>query len=561
MDPQRQRIRDDLRGVVLGDVLCDDIATTLYASDGSLFQVRPLAVVRPRSTDDVAAVMRYADDQNLPIHARGAGTGLAGESLGQGVMIDFSRYMRRVLETRDDAVRVQPGVVHARLNEQLRPLNRLFGPDPAMSQVTTMGSVIAIDNSGSHWPLYGSARSQTLSLEIVLADGTVMEVGRERLRRPSLDEDPHAAQRAVLAGDVAELCSEHRDLILAKKPRTLVNRSGYDLATTYDGETLDLAKLICGSEGTLGLITAATVAIQPLPKFKVAAILMFASLEHAVQAVPLLMAYGPCALDMLDRRHLSLAVEHDPRFEPIVSRDTEALLLIEFSGDNLRAEQDKVRAAVDDVTKLHRLAFDARIASDMDELRLFWRLARRVTPTLQRAGGAARPVPFVEDVAIPPETLGDFLGRLQRVLKSHQVTASFYGHVGHGQLHIRPFLDMNSPADTAKLDALAGDLYDETLAVGGTISGEHGDGLSRTPFVRRQYGELCDVFAQVKRLFDPKGLLNPGKILAERADERVSLTAFLRPGGATVVPSPARGRERERRSDRGRGERPAAARR
>src|SRR4051812_42465201 len=176
MDPQRERIEQDLRGLIDGEVRCDDVFLQLYASDASIYQIKPLGVVRPRSTEDVVAVLRYASENGIPIHARGAGTGLAGESLGPGLLVDFSRHMRRIIATNENTVRVQPGVVHERLNRHLAPLGREFGPDPAMSTVTTMGSVVAIDAAGSHWLKHGSARRHIVSLQIVLADGTVMEV-------------------------------------------------------------------------------------------------------------------------------------------------------------------------------------------------------------------------------------------------------------------------------------------------------------------------------------------------------------------------------------------------
>ena len=195
MDPERQRIQEDLRGLVTGDVRCDDLFLELYASDASLYQIRPLGVVRPRNTDDVAAVVKYAAEKQIPIHARGAGSGLAGESLGRGIVVDFSRFMRRILRTDAESVRVQPGVVHAKLNEYLAPTGRVFGPDPANTNVTTIGSVIALDASGSYWLKYGSARRHIKSLQVVLADGTVMEVGRERLP-DSATAHPAAANSA-----------------------------------------------------------------------------------------------------------------------------------------------------------------------------------------------------------------------------------------------------------------------------------------------------------------------------------------------------------------------------
>ena len=181
LDQQRERIQDDLRGLIAGEVRCDDVFLQLFASDASIYEIKPLAVVRPRSAADVAACVQYAAEKRIPVHARGAGTGVAGESLGPGLILDFSAHLRRVIRIDEDRVRVQPGVVHERLNEQLRQLGRMFGPDPATSSVTTIGSMIAIDAAGSRWLKYGSTRRHVQSLQVVLADGQVLEVGREPL--------------------------------------------------------------------------------------------------------------------------------------------------------------------------------------------------------------------------------------------------------------------------------------------------------------------------------------------------------------------------------------------
>ncbi len=247
MDQERERIKDDLRGLVKGDVRCDDVFLQLYASDASIFEIRPMAVVRPRSLADVVAVVRYAAENKLPIHPRGAGTGLAGESLGAGIVVDFSRYMRRILDTGADSVRLQPGVVHAHLNEHLRPRGRQFGPDPAMSIVTTMGSVVAIDAGGSHWLKYGSARQHVRSLQaIVLADGQVMEVGREPVAGPQFDSQ---SPRGRLVTELADLILRHRQAIETHRPESLVNRCGYQLRGVLGDQELDLPKLLSGSEG------------------------------------------------------------------------------------------------------------------------------------------------------------------------------------------------------------------------------------------------------------------------------------------------------------------------
>ncbi len=522
MDHQRERILDDLRGLIDGLVRCDDLFLQLYASDASIYQVRPMAVVCPSHSDDVVACTQYAAENGLPIHARGAGTGLAGESLGGGLVLDFSRSMQRILRVDDRRVRLQPGVVHARLNRTLAERSMIFGPDPAMSAVTTMGGVIGVDSAGSHWLQYGSARRHVESLQVVLADGTRLELGNEPLERA---DDPFP-QRRRLVREVASLIRRSGDLLAEHSPRSPVNRCGYQLNDVLTDTHLDLAKLLTGSAGTLALTTEATVGIEPDVRYRAVALLLFGSMENAARAVTEVVAFSPAACDLMDRRHVSLAREHDVRFDLLIPAETEAVLLVEFAGDDMDEVRDSLRRMIDRLWRRKKLAFGARHTIDPTEVELYWGLARHVVPTLYRLKGSSRPLPFVEDLAVPPAALPGFLTSMQNVFKKHQATFSLFGHAGHGQLHVRPFLDLASSADVRRMEQIAAELYEQVWLAGGTISGEHGDGFSRTQFIRRQYGPLYDSFRDLKQIFDPNNLLNPGKVIGGETD---ALTKHLRP--------------------------------
>jgi FAD/FMN-containing dehydrogenase/Fe-S oxidoreductase len=527
MDQEQDRVQADLRGVLEGDVHCDDAFVQMYASDASIFQIRPLGVVRPRSTADVVACVQYAAENQIPLHARGAGSGLAGESLGHGLVLDFSYYMRRVIEVGTDRVRVQPGVVLGQLNEQLAEFGRCFGPDPANRAVTTMGSVVAIDAGGSHWLRYGSARQHVDSLKVVLASGKVVQLGKHDVGIGVDGEesgaDPHTTK---LARGIADLIRANSELIAKHQPRVPVSRCGYRLDDVLRDDRVDLARLLVGSEGTLGLIVEATLLTQELPRHRGVAMLLFDRLENAALAALEIPRMGATACDLLDRRLLRLACESDVNYEQLLPSGTEALLLVEKEGNSPAEVRDGLNQIAHHIRRRRKLAFDARIAIEPDDVELYWRLPQRVVPTLYRLKGSTRPLPFVEDIVVPPSELPGFLVSLQNVLKKHQVTASLFGHVGHGQLHIRPFLDLADPEHLRRMQHLARDLYQEVLDVGGSISGEHGDGLSRTWFLREQFGPLYAVLTQVKNLFDPQQILNPGKIIDHSGQ---SLLQNLRP--------------------------------
>ncbi len=414
LDHQRERIQEDLRGLISGDVRCDDLFCQLFASDGSIYEIRPLGVVRPRSTADVAACVQYAAEKRISLHARGAGSGMAGESLGPGLIVDFSKYLRRVLHVdapvhgENTGVRVQPGIVHERLNAHLRPRGRIFGPDPANTAVTTVGSMIAIDASGSRWLKYGSVRRHVESLQVVLADGQVMEFGREPIvAGASIDSNP---RKRELINRLSAILAASTDVIRSQQPRSPLNRCGYNLADVVGEDSLDLAGVMVGSEGTLALITEATLATQSLPRHRGVVLLLYESLDKAARSVPLILPWRPAACDLMDRRHLSLVRESEVRFDLLIPAEAEAALLVEFEGDEPQELRDQMRGLIESVQQQARLAFGSRQAFDQEETELFLNLPNRAMPLLYRLKGPSRPVPVVEDVSVPPERPARFPG-------------------------------------------------------------------------------------------------------------------------------------------------------
>ena len=505
----QERVEADLRGLLEGQVLCDHEFLQLYASDASIYEIRPLAVVRPRGLADVRACVQYAAENGIPVHARGSGTGLAGDSLGPGLVLDFSHTMRRIVSLEPETVRVQPGVILAHLNRQLSRHGRLFGPDPSNRAVTTMGSVLALDASGTHWLRYGSARQHVESLQVVLADGRVMEVGRHTVERIGGGDVGELVRR------VAELIRREETVIAENQPRTVLNRFGYHLHGVLKDGQLDLAKMLVGSEGTLALITEATLRTSPIPAKRGLALLFFDRLDSAARAAREIVRRDVASCDLMDRRLLTIAREMDVRYELLIPAEAEALLLVEQAGDEAGEVGERLRQLVIDLTRHQQLAFDSRITLETEERNFYWRLSRRVVSTLFRLKGNSRAIPFIEDIAVPPEQVPEFLVRVQNVLKAHAVTAPLFGHVGHGQLHLRPFLDLSHPEHRRTMQALATDLYEEVLTFGGTVSSQRAAGLSRTWFLRRQAGPLYEVYREVKRIFDPQNILNPGKVVAE----------------------------------------------
>ena len=517
MDQERQRIAEDLRGVVAGEVLCDDASRALYATDGSLFEVWPLVVVRPRSVDDVAATVRWAAERGVAIHPRGAGSSLTGDALGSGVVVDCSRYLRRIVATTGDTVRVQPGVVGLQLEEHLERFGRTFGPDPAAAAVTTIGGMIGRNTSGSRFLRHGAVRGRVAALQVVLADGTVVELEptAPRLLPGAAVGGPvdPASRVAGLAVGVDAVLADSAAVIAAGQPPNRLSHGGYRLDDLRRDGLVDLPRLMCGAAGTLGIVTEATLRTVPGDTAVAVALVLFDCLEKAGQAALRISSLGPSACDLFDKRHLALARGSRVDFDLLIPPVADAGLLIEFSDTDLTTANARLDDAIRRLQGVKRLCLDIRRAEDPGDAAMFWDLSRRLVSTLHGVRGVSRPVPFIEDIVVPPETLPDFLGRLQGALKRCAATAMIFGHAAHGQLHVRPYANPGDPADRAALVRLAEEVYAEVVAVGGTIGGEQGLGLSRTGFFARHFPELAEVFARIKQVFDPAGLMNPGKIV------------------------------------------------
>ena len=531
MDEQQQRIVEDLSGLFRGELCCNRLTTALYASDAGLYQMSPLGVAFPLDRDDVGTLARYSAETDLPLIARGAGTGIAGGAIGSGLIVDFSRHMRNVVSIDEETVRVQPGIVRDALNRILKVHDRYFAPDPSNAAITTIGGMLAVDAAGSHSVRIGSTRDHVQSLELVLAGGGVIEAANESLdlfksspvHAGSSSHDLKNTAAGVVSqrikrttlSKLSKILADNEELIRVHQPALTRNCCGYYLRGILNDDHLHLPRLLVGSEGTLGLFTEATLHTTPLTAHRGVVLILFGELEAALRAVQVISTQQPSACDLLDRRLLSLAREADDRFEKLISPAAETALIVEQTGYSERQSRERIRMVVDAVRSLNQRAEVAHEAYTLDEVEFLWSLPAKVVPLLTKLHGMTRPVPFVEDIAVPPEALRDFLIHAQKVFQKHEVTATLYSHAAAGQVHLRPFLPTPTPQDGDHIESISRDLYQAVFAVGGTISGEHGDGLSRTAFIRSQYGPLYRAFQQIKDLFDPHSLMNPGKIVSD----------------------------------------------
>lgn len=513
-DEASERIAADLAGMIKGDVFSDKLTRAAYSSDASIYGIVPTCVVAPRDRDDVAAVVKYARQKGLSIAARGAGSGVAGESLCAGIVLDMARYMDRIIGVGEDGETVvcEPGVVLGDLNDYLAEYGRKIGPDPSTANRAVTGGCVANNATGAHSLDYGYMGDYVESIEAVLADGSVVELANDTDAASVKDE-----KVGGIAKEICDLLSGADEVIAKALPATKRNRSGYTIAGICHGGRVDLARLMGGSEGTLGIFTKITLRTVTLPKAKGLVQLEFESFEQTAKAVPVIVESGASACELMDRSLMDVAREHLEAYRDILPEDCTAVLLVEHTGQT----EEQVKERIEETDKaVGELACGRMVVLDEERQKRLWRMRKDAAPLLDRVKGRRRPVPFIEDVSVESTKLAEYIAGLEQIGRRYEISMSFYGHAGDGELHIRPYLDLGRAGDVEKMQRIANDVFTLAWSLGGSISGEHADGLVRAAFVRRQYGdEFYDLLCRVKKIFDPEGVLNPGKIIND--DENV----------------------------------------
>ncbi|MFA7248612.1 MAG: FAD-linked oxidase C-terminal domain-containing protein [Dehalococcoidia bacterium] len=534
-----ERLAADLAAGLAGgasDVLIDRGSRLLYATDASIYEMEPLAIVFPRGAPDIQHVVRVAAAQGVPILTRGAGTSLAGQAVNHAIVIDCSRHMNRVLEVNaaDRWARVEPGVVLDQLSRAARPHGLQYGIDPATRNRATIGGGIGNNSCGAHSLIYGKTVDQVIAVDVVLADGSLATFEEtdggdllEQMSTPGLEGDIYRGVRRVAHRERAE--------IAARYPGIQRRVSGYNLDEFTGEGAMNLARMIVGSEGTLAIVVEARVRLVPVPALKGVAALHFRSVVEACRATPEALKLQAASIEVIDdtiirrcRESIGYADLAD-----FVRGEAGALLMIEVYADDpgeLRAHLDSIER--DMVGR--GIAYDCVTTTDAREQARMWRMREAGLGLLMSMRGDAKPIAYVEDTAVAPERLGDFVERFDAIVRAHGTEAAHYGHASVGCLHIRPVVNIKSDAGATTMQAIASEVADLVIEFGGSLSGEHGDGILRGVFTERMFGaRLTEAFREVKRTFDPAGILNPGKII-----DTPPLLDNLRLGPATVNAQP-----------------------
>ncbi|MGH7144124.1 MAG: FAD-linked oxidase C-terminal domain-containing protein [Planctomycetota bacterium] len=505
-----------LAQLLAGEVYDDSYSRSLYATDASIYEIEPQVVAYPRDRADVVAAVRYCQSQKLPIVGRGGGSGLAGETLTTGVVLDLTVHMNHILwiDPAAQTVRVQPGVVLATLNAALAPYGLYYTPDPSSHNRATVGGVLGNNATGAHSIKLGAARNWVTAMETVVSNGQVFEARPMTLA--SADWREVSSHRSGFVGqihrDTAAICAEYETLIAERQPKTTRNRSGYLMKGVLHDGAIDLTQLLVGSEGTLGICTEATLQLRRKRSRQVLCMLHFATLLDACRAVPRVLTTDPDTCEMLDRHVMDLGREARPAIAHVLRKDAGACLMVEYEGDEAAPLLEKAQALAGLFQPAGQyMVTSLEIMTEPEAMQNVWEIRKAAVPMLFKKFHGRQPIPVIEDVAVPPDRLAEYVAHVEKVFAENDLTVVAYAHAGHGELHIRPYLDLRQAGDVDRLETIATAIYRKVWELGGTISGEHGEGLVRAQFIKDQYGPLYEVFKLVKGVWDPNGIFNPDK--------------------------------------------------
>lgn len=500
------------------------------ATDNSIYQLLPQAIVFPRSTADVILVMRLAaqdEFRSVTFTPRGGGTGTNGQSLNNGVVIDLSRYMNRILEINPEQgwVRAEAGVIKDQLNAYLKPYGYFFAPELSTSNRATLGGMINTDASGQGSLVYGKTSDHVLGLRSVLLNGDLLDTAPL-----PVSEARRCAQEESAAGELyrttLESCETHRQTILESFPKLNRFLTGYDLRHVFsdDMQTFDLTRILTGSEGTLAVITEAKLNITPIPEVRRLVNVKYDAFDSALRNAPFMVAAQALSVETVDSKVLNLAREDivwhsvSELITDVPDKSLLGLNIVEFCGDDEALIDGQVASLCKRLDSLmannEAGVIGYQVCLELSAIERIYAMRKKAVGLLGNSKGAAKPIPFVEDTCVPPEHLADYITEFRALLDSHHLEYGMFGHVDAGVLHVRPALDMCSPEQEMLMKQISDDIVALTAKYGGLLWGEHGKGF-RAQYSEAFFGDtLYRELRRIKGAFDPENRLNPGKICA-----------------------------------------------
>ena len=505
-----------------GEVLFDAFTRGRYSTDASIYQAEPVGVIVPRSEQDIVRIVQIAAEEGVPVLARGGGTSQCGQTVGNGIVADVSKYLNKVLslDTEARTVRVQPGIVLEQLNNFLKSHGLFFPIDPSTASRATIGGMAGNNSCGARSIRYGNMVHNVCAIDAVMANGQTWHFGPVAADLDGLRDHPGYRKlverlRAIASREAAE--------IEARMPKLLRRVGGYNIDSIAPGNH-NMARMLVGSEGTLAFFTAIELELQTIPAHKVLGVCQFPTFYQAMDATRHIVTLAPAAVELIDRTMIELARDiaaFRPTVERFVRGKPEALLLVEFAGDD---HTEQIRRLAELEQLMGTLGFaDALIKiTDSAFQRAVWEVRKAGLNIMMSMKGDGKPVSFIEDCAVGLDDLAEYTDRLNQVFAKHGTTGTWYAHASVGCLHVRPVLNMKDEADVHKMRAIAEEAFAMVREYKGSHSGEHGDGIVRSEFHEPMFGpRIVRALEEIKDSFDPDELFNPGRIVRPpRMDDR-----------------------------------------
>ncbi|HEC44643.1 MAG TPA: FAD-binding oxidoreductase [Bacteroides sp.] len=514
---ERNQFEAELRNGVKGDVSFDDYTLGIYATDASIYQIMPIAVVVPADEQDVRSAIQVAQKYNISIVPRGGGTSLGGQAAGSSLILDFSKYMNQILEVnvREKWARVQPGIVLDELNAFLKQYGLHFAPDPATSSRATVGGMIGNNSSGTKSIIYGITRDHVIETKTLLSDGSVFNFKASPIGEQLEKLEKTSGREYQLISGFKKIIDDNHDDITKAFPDIMRRVQGYNLDSFVNTDNWNLSNLMTGSEGTLGVILDAKVNLEPLPKSKILCAVHFTDLIECIGTVSTILDHKPSAVEIMDedviiraRKNLSIAPLTD-----WVEGDPKGILVVEFFGNTDEEVKKKAELLASDLQEKKK-GYAWPILSEPGQQGKVWAVRKNGLGLMLGIKGDRKPLAFIEDAAIPIEHLPEYINNILKFCRERDVPVAMYAHASVGLIHVRPVLNLKQQIDIDNMKAIARHSFELVKRFGGSLSGEHGDGRTRSPFLEEYFGpKVYGAFRKVKELFDPDGIMNPGIIV------------------------------------------------
>jgi FAD/FMN-containing dehydrogenase len=502
-------VEKELRGNIAGDVWFDLEKRTEYSTATCMYKVMPVGVVAPKNIEDVQRVVRLCAENDIAVIARGGATGLVGQAVGFGIILDFTKHVNHIVKVSGEtsSVTVEAGCILNDVNNVLKMQGKFYPIDPQSAKTCTIGGTIATNAAGSHGLLYGSTKNQIKNLTVVLSNGDAVVVNpNERENRLT----PEAQSRF---SSIKEILLHHRQSIEKHRPTVEKYSSGYNIFESLRDDNFDGTRLLCGSEGTLAIVTEATLNVCALPKAMLAAVAYFNSYEHTAEATQIARSFSPSAIEMLDKSYTDVGRGISATSDRFINRDFQTMLLIEFEGDDimeLRGQAQKLKSALQRADIL----LDWVLLESEAERQSIWMVRETVSEQLNHLPSQQRKISTIEDGAVPIYNLTAYLSGLKKILDKYSLPFTLYGHVGMGHIHCTTMVEIETQSGKDRIESATQEVFDLIIDLDGTLSAEHGDGYVRTPFLERAFGpEMYAIFKEIKQALDPQNILNPQKII------------------------------------------------